>query len=95
MGAVFPWAWRLRTWAPNLKINPELWNTPKFFVAFGMILTLLEDKSQVLEASNDRERQVNGADQRFAGITLTSVDRHHDCETLCHEIAKQSVNQYV
>jgi diguanylate cyclase (GGDEF)-like protein/PAS domain S-box-containing protein len=26
------------------QIPPELWNVPKFFVAFGMILTLLEDE---------------------------------------------------
>jgi two-component system, NtrC family, sensor kinase len=86
-GAVFPLGMAVAYWAPNLKINPELWNTPKFFVAFGMILTLLEDKSQVLEASNDRERQVNEQMQRFAGITsrlLTGID----VSTLCHEIAE-------
>jgi diguanylate cyclase (GGDEF)-like protein/PAS domain S-box-containing protein len=26
------------------QISPELWNVPKYFVAFGMILTLLEDE---------------------------------------------------
>ncbi len=86
-GAVFPVGVLVSTWAPNLKINPELWNTPKFFVAFGMILTLLEDKSQVLEASNDRERQVNEQMQRFAGITsrlLTGID----VSTLSQEIAE-------
>ena len=86
-GAVFPVSTMISSWAPNLKINPELWNTPKFFVAFGMILTLLEDKSQVLEAANDRERQVNEQMQRFAGITsrlLTGID----VSTLCHEIAE-------
>ena len=52
-----------------------------------MILTLLEDKSQVLEASNDRERQVNEQMQRFAGITsrlLTGID----VSTLAQEIAE-------
>ena len=34
-GAVFPIGQMMDVWAPNLKINPELWNTPKFFVAFG------------------------------------------------------------
>ena len=43
-------------WAPNLKINPELWNTPKFFVAFGMILTLLEDKSEFLRSAGVANR---------------------------------------
>ncbi len=86
-GAVFPVSTLIASWAPNLKINPELWNTPKFFVAFGMILTLLEEKSQVLEASNERERQVNDQMQRFAGITsrlLSGID----VSTLCHEVAE-------
>jgi two-component system NtrC family sensor kinase len=86
-GAVFPIGVIIATFASNLKINPELWNTPKFFVAFGMILTVLEEKSLVLEASNDRERQVNEQMQRFAGITsrlLTGID----VSTLCHEIAE-------
>ena len=29
---------------PAAQIPPELWNVPKYFVAFGMILTLLEDE---------------------------------------------------
>ena len=46
-------------YAPKLQVNPELWNVPKFFVAFGMILTLIEDKSRVIEESRERERAAN------------------------------------
>src|SRR5215469_2312505 len=80
IGALLDWKW------PNLHVNPELWNTPKFFVAFGMILTLLEDKSEFLKSARERERKLNHQLQRFAGITsrlLTGVE----VNSLCHEIA--------
>jgi signal transduction histidine kinase len=76
-GAVFPIGQMLDLWAPNLKINPELWNTPKFFVAFGMILTLLEDKSDFLRSARRREQKLNHQLQKFSGITsllLSGVD---------------------
>jgi two-component system, NtrC family, sensor kinase len=76
-GAVFPLGYLVYTHFPNLKINPELWNTPKFFVAFGMIMTLLEDKSRFLAAAQRREHKANEQMQKFAGITsrlLTGVD---------------------
>jgi two-component system, NtrC family, sensor kinase len=67
--AVFPVGVLVDTYLPNLKINPELWNVPKFFVAFGMILTLLEEKSSVLRAAGVRERKINDQMRRFAEIT--------------------------
>ncbi|MGB8128368.1 MAG: ATP-binding protein [Candidatus Angelobacter sp.] len=76
-GAVFPIGQMMDVWAPNLKINPELWNTPKFFVAFGMILTLLEDKSDFLRSARRREQKLNHQLQKFSGITsrlLSGVD---------------------
>jgi two-component system NtrC family sensor kinase len=85
-GAVFPVGMLLDAKWPNLHINPELWNTPKFFVAFGMILTLLEDKSEFLKSARAREHQLNRQLQKFAGITsrlLTGVE----VNSLCHEIA--------
>ncbi|HEY5030468.1 MAG TPA: HAMP domain-containing sensor histidine kinase [Candidatus Angelobacter sp.] len=85
-GAVFPTAQIMSTWAPNLKVNPELWNTPKFFVAFGMILTLLEDKSEFLRSAGRREQKLNHQLQKFSGITsrlLSGVD----VNSVCNEIA--------
>jgi two-component system NtrC family sensor kinase len=85
-GAVFPLGRMLDMWAPTLKINPELWNTPKFFVAFGMILTLLEDKSEFLRSAGRREQKLNHQLQKFAGITsrlLTGVE----VNSVCNEIA--------
>src|SRR5258708_1880145 len=74
-------------YAPNFHINPEIWNTPKFFVAFGMILTLLEDKSEFLKSANEREGKLNQQIQRFAGITSRLL-KGADVNSLCHEIAQ-------
>lgn len=42
--AVFPLAYAVHTWLPDLHIDNEAWNLPKFLVATGMILTLLEEQ---------------------------------------------------
>jgi diguanylate cyclase (GGDEF)-like protein len=42
--AVFPLALGIAARWPNVEINTEIWNVPKYFVAFGMIVTLLEDE---------------------------------------------------
>jgi diguanylate cyclase (GGDEF)-like protein len=34
----------LNSFAPSVKIDSEVWNIPKYLVAVGMILTLLEDQ---------------------------------------------------
>jgi len=43
-GAVFPSALILRVLEPTMKVESEVWNIPKYLVAVGMILTLLEDQ---------------------------------------------------
>src|SRR5579883_1032159 len=43
-GAVFPAAILLRVFAPGVKVDSEAWNIPKYLVAVGMILTLLEEQ---------------------------------------------------
>jgi diguanylate cyclase (GGDEF)-like protein len=43
-GAVFPAAVLLQAFASSVKIESEVWNIPKYLVAVGMILTLLEDQ---------------------------------------------------
>jgi diguanylate cyclase (GGDEF)-like protein/PAS domain S-box-containing protein len=42
--SVFPVGLLCQHLAPAAQIPPGLWNVPKYFVAFGMILTLLEDE---------------------------------------------------
>jgi len=48
-GAVFPTGMLLTIYAPSLHVESEAWNIPKYFVAAGMILILLEDQIQKSE----------------------------------------------
>lgn len=41
---VFPSATLFEIYMPSVKIESEVWNIPKYLVALGMILTLLEDQ---------------------------------------------------
>ncbi|HZP24827.1 MAG TPA: GGDEF domain-containing protein [Terriglobales bacterium] len=49
-GASFPTAILLRTWMPGAKLDVEIWDIPKYLVAIGMIVTLLEE--QILESEH-------------------------------------------
>lgn len=55
--------------ARNINISGEFWNVPKFFVAFGMVQTLLEDQSFAAGAAVEREHAVKEQVQRFAATT--------------------------
>ncbi len=85
--AVFVISPRVAAKYPEIQLSDFLWNVPKLFVGFGMVLTLLEDQSAVLEDSNARERKLNRQLQKFASITsrlLTGAE----VNSLCHEIAE-------
>jgi signal transduction histidine kinase len=84
-GAVFPAGALLAHFAPKLQVNPELWNVPKFFVAFGMILALIEDKSGVIERANERERAANRLLLQLSQITSRLL-AGSDPADLCGEI---------
>jgi signal transduction histidine kinase len=84
-GAVFPAGALLAQYAPKLQVNPELWNVPKFFVAFGMILALIEDKSGMIERSNERERAANRLLLQLSQITSRLLAGSDPAE-LCGEI---------
>jgi signal transduction histidine kinase len=84
-GAVFPAGALLAHYAPKLQVNPELWNVPKFFVAFGMILALIEDKSGVIERANERERAANKLLLQLSQITSRLL-AGSDPADLCGEI---------
>jgi len=43
-GITFPAGILLRTYAPSIHIEQEVWNIPKYLVAVGMIVTLLEEQ---------------------------------------------------
>lgn len=87
------WAavWALAAFAPSIVSHvgndSQLWDVPKLFVAFGMILTVLENESLNAQAGSERERQLNIQMARFAEITsrlLSGVD----VRSFCTEIAQ-------
>jgi len=97
-GCVFPAGALADLFLPAANVNPELWNVPKFFVAFGMILTMLEDKSLSLELARRREHEANQQMQRFAHITsqlLLGADPKQVCEEVAEAISRYSNFQRV
>jgi two-component system, NtrC family, sensor kinase len=86
-GAVFPIGMALDRFYPHLDINPELWNVPKLFVAFGMILSLLEEKSRINEESMAREHAENAMLERFSLATSRLLTAHNPLD-VCAEIAE-------
>lgn len=78
-GAVFPAGMLTDRLIPQVHIPNEIWNLPKIFVAFGMILAIVEDLHR-------KDQEQNRQMQRFSSITSqllseTAVD------SLCQEIA--------
>jgi diguanylate cyclase (GGDEF)-like protein len=51
--AVFPVSLAIAAYWPRFSVEPEIWDVPKIFVAFGMLVTLLEDE----RARSERERE--------------------------------------
>jgi diguanylate cyclase (GGDEF)-like protein/PAS domain S-box-containing protein len=55
-GAVFPVALLMAAIFPRVQVIGEMWNVPKYFVAFGMILTLLEEQKRQADARSQEYR---------------------------------------
>jgi two-component system NtrC family sensor kinase len=92
-GAVFPLGALADAFLPATALNPEIWNVPKFFVAFGMILTLVEDKSLSLETANRREHEASQQMQSFAHITsqlLVGAEPRQLCSQIADAVTRYS-----
>ncbi len=85
-GAVFPLGLLVDRLAPNLIIPGELWNTPKFFVAFGMILAVVEDKSESIAGMQHKAAVLNRQLERFSAITSQLLGRGRP-DAVCPAIA--------
>ena len=85
-GAVFPLGLLVDRLAPNLIIPGELWNTPKFFVAFGMILAVVEDKSESIAGMQHRAAALNRQLERFSALTSRLLGGARP-DTICPAIA--------
>jgi signal transduction histidine kinase len=84
-GLVWPVATAVGTLTPSLHMNPELWNVPKFVVAFGMVLAALEDKSGIIELAHKREHAENRLFVSLSQITSRLL-AGKDPSALCSEI---------
>ena len=85
-GAVFPVGMLIDHLAPNAAIPGELWNIPKLFVAFGMILAIVEDKSESIAGMQRKAQALNCQLQRFSAITSRLLNGAK-AESMCPEIA--------
>lgn len=86
-GAVWPVANLIARLSPNLVLDPEIWNVPKSVVAFGMVLSLIEDKSAIIERAREREHAKNRLLLRISQITSRLLGGK-DPGALCEEIAE-------
>ena len=84
-GAVFPVGMLMDRLVPSLNVPAELWNTPKLFAAFGMILIIVEDKTESIERMQQEESSLNRQLERFAGITSQLLSGNK-VDSLCGEI---------
>ena len=72
--------------APHLIIPSAYWDTPKLFVAFGMILAVVEDKSHAIAGMQRRAAKLNRQLERFSAITTRLLDSTAP-DTICPEVA--------
>lgn len=56
--AVWPTAELIANIYPTVVIDPEVWNVPKFFVAIGMILAVIEEDSRTARALGEDYRLI-------------------------------------
>lgn len=68
-GAVFPILFLMERLAPHLTVPSALWETPKLFVAFGMILEVVEEKSEAIVGMQHHAQSLNRQLERFSAIT--------------------------
>jgi two-component system NtrC family sensor kinase len=68
-GAAFPVRLLLDHLTPGLMIPGELSNTPKIFVALGMILAVVEDKSESIAGMQHKAERLDRRLERFSAIT--------------------------
>lgn len=64
----------------------EFWNAPKYILAFGMILILLEDEQLASDGMRERDRLVSLQLERFAEVTSRLLSGE-DVRSLCGHIA--------
>lgn len=85
-GAAFPVALLTARVTPNFTIPAELWDTPKLFVAFGMILAVVEAKSESIAGMQRKAAALNSQLERFSVLTSRLLGGGRP-DTICPAIA--------
>ena len=85
-GAEYPLSSVMHSILPWFQLNLDFWNVPRILVALGMVLTLLEEKTQVLEEARARAQAQSLLLQRLSQITSRLL-AGNDPGTLCSEVA--------
>jgi two-component system, NtrC family, sensor kinase len=68
-GAAFPILFLVDRFAAHMTVPSTLWETPKLFVAFGMILAVVEEKSEAIVGMQHHAQSLNRQLERFSAIT--------------------------
>ena len=68
-GAEYPLGVVIHDVLSKLQVNLDFWNVPRILVALGMVLTLLEEKTRVLEEARTRAQAESLLLQRLSQIT--------------------------
>ena len=85
-GATFPIRLLIDRLTPHVIIPAELWHTPKLFVALGMILAVVEEKSESIARMQHKAEDLNRQLERFSAITSRLLSGA-DFDTICPAIA--------
>jgi len=85
-GVVFPILLLADRFAPHMMLPSALWDTPKLFVAFGMILAVVEDKSHAIVGMQHREAERNRQLERFSALASRLLISAAP-DTICPDIA--------
>jgi len=84
-GAEYPLGLVIHSALAKLQVNLDFWNVPRILVALGMVLTLLEEKTKVLEEARVRAQAETSLLQRFSQITSRLL-AGNDPGALCGEV---------
>jgi len=85
-GASFPMLLLGSRMAPQLTLLGGFWETPKIFVAFGMILAVVEDKSKAILGMQRQAEALNRRLERFSALTSRLLNSPAP-DAICQDIA--------
>jgi len=85
-GAEYPLALGVHDLLTTMQVNLDFWNVPRILVALGMVLTLLEEKTRVLEEARSRAQAESLLLQRLSQITSRLL-AGNDPSALAGEVA--------